>query len=111
MIFIKSELCVKSIANFLCAGFNKGTVQSLKHIQRRSIYSTVWLCKTGSNIPTEPPNTGVNKGRSSSKGAGKDNHFCCPKCGNPCTNVETFVCMHLQTRNDEIFAILTLILL
>lgn len=85
-----SPLIWTSNSNRLYQGFNKGTVQSLKNIQRRSIYSTVWLCKTGSNIPTEPP-TGVNKGRSSSKGAGKDNHFCCPKCGNPCTNVETFV--------------------
>lgn len=26
---------------------------------------------------------------------GKDGQLCCPKCGNPCTHVETFVCMNL----------------
>lgn len=25
---------------------------------------------------------------------GKDGQLCCPKCGNPCTHVETFVCMY-----------------
>ena len=82
------------VVEILPAGFNKGA-QSIKHIQRRSIYSSIWLCKTGANIPTDPPTGSKGRTGSSSKGAGKDNHFCCPKCGNPCTNVETFVCMLL----------------
>lgn len=79
------------IVKFLFAGLNKGT-QSIKNIQRRTISTSFWLCKSGTNTPTDPPATGKGRTGSSSKGPGKD-HFCCPKCGNPCTNVETFVCM------------------
>jgi len=36
---------------------------------------------------------GMGGSRSSSgNGPGKDGSLCCPKCGNPCTHVETFVC-------------------
>ncbi|CAN7986866.1 unnamed protein product, partial [Ixodes hexagonus] len=36
---------------------------------------------------------GVNKGAGATGGRGgsRDGHLCCPKCGNPCTHVETFV--------------------
>ena len=75
---------------FTLSGLNRGTY-CVKNHQLRYIATSFWLCKTTANPPTDVPPTG--KGRnSSSKGAGKD-HFCCPKCGNPCTNVETFVCM------------------
>lgn len=85
-----SPLIWTSTSSRFYQGLNKGT-QSIKNIQRRSIYSSFWLCKAGTNIPTDPPTTGKGRTGSSSKGAGKDNNFCCPKCGNPCTNVETFV--------------------
>ena len=32
---------------------------------------------------------------SGSSGGSKDGQLCCPKCGNPCTHVETFVCEYL----------------
>jgi len=73
-------------------GFNKATVLN-KGSQNRFIATSSCLCKTGSNSPLDPP-TGDEKNqlnKSSSSGTGKDNQFCCPKCGNPCTNVETFV--------------------
>jgi ATP-dependent Clp protease ATP-binding subunit ClpX len=35
---------------------------------------------------------GGNSTTSGGSGGGKDGQLCCPKCGNPCTHVETFVC-------------------
>lgn len=73
-------------------GFNKATVFS-RGSQSRFIATSPCLCKTGSKLPVDPT-SGEEKNPSnkfSSSGSGKDNQFCCPKCGNPCTNVETFV--------------------
>lgn len=62
------------------------------------------ICTTGivNKIPTEPttPNkdagastTGGTTGRDGGGGGGgKKNTLTCPKCGDPCTHVETFVC-------------------
>ncbi|XP_043474557.1 ATP-dependent Clp protease ATP-binding subunit clpX-like, mitochondrial isoform X1 [Leptopilina heterotoma] len=60
------------------------------------------ICTTGivNKIPTEPttPNkdagastTGGTTGRDGGGGGGKKNTLTCPKCGDPCTHVETFV--------------------
>jgi len=73
-------------------GLNSASVLK-KGSQHRFITTSSCLCKTGSNPPVDPP-LGEEKNlsnKSSSSGPGKDNQFCCPKCGNPCTNVETFV--------------------
>jgi ATP-dependent Clp protease ATP-binding subunit ClpX len=35
---------------------------------------------------------GGNSTTSGGSSGGKDGQLCCPKCGNPCTHVETFVC-------------------
>jgi ATP-dependent Clp protease ATP-binding subunit ClpX len=45
---------------------------------------------SGSGVKVE----GGGKKGSSNKGTGRDggNHLTCPKCGDPCTHVETFVC-------------------
>lgn len=71
-------------------GLNRGAT-SIQQFQHRLITTSFWLCKAGPSSPTDSSGSGKNRSTSSSKGTGKDNHFCCPKCGNPCTNVETFV--------------------
>lgn len=40
--------------------------------------------------------SGENFGKGSNKGKDGDNHshLSCPKCGDPCTHVETFVCKY-----------------
>lgn len=40
------------------------------------------------NSTTTSSTTGNNSG----SGGGKKNTLTCPKCGDPCTHVETFVC-------------------
>ena len=49
--------------------------------------------RNGSNN-SDVKNGGGNRssGSGSGSGGGKDGQLCCPKCGNPCTHVETFVC-------------------
>lgn len=41
-------------------------------------------------------NSNENKGKGTGKGRGGGNnsHLSCPKCGDPCTHVETFVCKY-----------------
>jgi ATP-dependent Clp protease ATP-binding subunit ClpX len=57
------------------------------------------LLKAVTNTPGSDSGSGVRvegggKKGASNKGTGKDggNHLTCPKCGDPCTHVETFVC-------------------
>lgn len=38
---------------------------------------------------------GSGKGTNKDKGGGNNSHLSCPKCGDPCTRVETFVCEFL----------------
>lgn len=39
--------------------------------------------------------SGSGKGTNKDKGGGNNSHLSCPKCGDPCTRVETFVCKYL----------------
>ena len=39
--------------------------------------------------------SGSASGSKSGKGGDDKNQLCCPKCGDPCTHVETFVCEKL----------------
>jgi hypothetical protein len=73
------------------AGFNRIIICN-KGLQRRLLSTSYWLCKAGSSSPSDSSSGKNRTGGSAAKGPGKDSHFCCPKCGNPCTNVETFVC-------------------
>lgn len=53
---------------------------------------------SGSKKPTGS-GSGSSTSTTSSSTSGKDgggNQLCCPKCGDPCTHVETFVCMYYQ---------------
>lgn len=36
--------------------------------------------------------SGTSSGSKNGKGGDDKNQLCCPKCGDPCTHVETFVC-------------------
>ena len=36
----------------------------------------------------------------------KDGQLCCPKCGNPCTHVETFVCKNIKSKQTHVFGYL-----
>jgi len=77
--------------NRLCQnGFNRIIICN-KGLQRRLLSTSYWLCKAGSSSPSDSSSGKNRTGGSAAKGPGKDSHFCCPKCGNPCTNVETFV--------------------
>lgn len=42
---------------------------------------------------------------SGSNGGNKDGHLCCPKCGNPCIHVETFVCMSITCLTSDLLVI------
>ena len=46
------------------------------------------------NPPPTPPGKGA--GGSGDKGGGKKGQLRCPKCGDPCTHVETFVCKYID---------------
>lgn len=45
--------------------------------------------KNKPKTPATPAKGGTDKGKGGKKGS---NQLCCPKCGDPCTHVETFVC-------------------
>lgn len=46
----------------------------------------------GGGMDKMPGGGGRGTSGTGSGGGGKDSTLCCPKCGNPCTHVETFVC-------------------
>lgn len=47
------------------------------------------------SAPPPPPNGSNGTGKGTGKGKdGGGNHLSCPKCGDPCTHVETFVCKY-----------------
>ncbi|GFG34981.1 hypothetical protein Cfor_01086 [Coptotermes formosanus] len=65
---------------------------------QRGLVTTSSLLKAATNSPGGDSGGGVKvegsgKKGTSGKGTGKDggNHLTCPKCGDPCTHVETFV--------------------
>ena len=45
----------------------------------------------------KPPSKNVKSGSGSDKGGGdkKGQQWMCPKCGDPCTHVDTFVCKNV----------------
>ena len=54
----------------------------------------------GPKKPAPNGNGSSSATTTSSSSSGKDggsNQLCCPKCGDPCTHVETFVCMYLMS--------------
>jgi ATP-dependent Clp protease ATP-binding subunit ClpX len=74
---------------------------------RRGLVTTSSLLKVVTNTPGSDSGGGsvkveggARKG-SSNKGTGKDggNHLTCPKCGDPCTHVETFVCKYMSCQH------------
>jgi len=62
-------------------------------VASRTLTTSGSLAKTPSE-PTPPSkdNTSSNGTSGSGSGGGKKNTLTCPKCGDPCTHVETFVC-------------------
>ena len=40
-------------------------------------------------------------GKDGSSSGNKGSQLCCPKCGEPCTHVETFVCKSSQRSNNH----------
>lgn len=78
----------------MCYVFRMGSASVIK----RGLVTTSPFFKMVINTPTNDSGGGVKvegggKKGSSGKGTGKDggNHLTCPKCGDPCTHVETFV--------------------
>ncbi|XP_021924347.1 ATP-dependent Clp protease ATP-binding subunit clpX-like, mitochondrial isoform X2 [Zootermopsis nevadensis] len=79
----------------LCYVFRTGS----NPFVRRGLVTTSSLFKVVTNSPGSDSDGGSvkveggGKKGSSNKGTGKDggNHLTCPKCGDPCTHVETFV--------------------
>lgn len=59
-----------------------------------SRYNSTSTTSGGGNVGK---GTDKTAGSNSSSGGGKDGHthLTCPKCGDPCTHVETFVCTYL----------------
>ena len=82
----------------LCYLFRIG----LAPVVQRGLVTTSSLLKAATNPPGDDSGGGVKvegtgKKGTSGKGTGKDggNHLTCPKCGDPCTHVETFVCEYI----------------
>lgn len=62
----------------------------------RTLVTTGILAKAPTE-PTPPSNEGptgtsASAGGTTGGGGDKKNNLICPKCGDPCTHVETFVC-------------------
>ncbi|XP_066251348.1 ATP-dependent Clp protease ATP-binding subunit clpX-like, mitochondrial [Euwallacea similis] len=67
-------------------------LKQLSH--NRSISTSIFLLKTigAGEPPANPPTPSSTSTSSGSNGSGKNkNTLSCPKCGDPCTHVETFV--------------------
>lgn len=82
----------------LCYVFRIG----LAPFVQRGLVTTSSLLKATTNASGGDSGGGVKvegsgKKGTSGKGTGKDggNHLTCPKCGDPCTHVETFVCKYI----------------
>lgn len=62
---------------------NNNTCPQFKLNLKARLSTTCYYLDSNDN---QPPTDGGNKG-----GGGKGGQLCCPKCGEPCTHVETFV--------------------
>ena len=58
-----------------------------------SFSTSVRIFKKADGSGNSPINGGSSSNGKGTSGSGKGNQLCCPKCGEPCTQVETFVCM------------------
>ena len=66
-------------------------IKSLTAAQQRTFASSSKLnLRFSHSLQQEDKNP--PSGTSGGTGKGKDGQLCCPKCGKPCTHVETFVC-------------------
>lgn len=91
LFFTLTIICVISgkLDNVLSVG-NPCPIQ-----KNNSVISQRYLATDGTNSPTNDGSSGSNTGRSSksdNSGGGKKGNWWCPKCGDPCTHVDTFVC-------------------
>lgn len=63
----------------------------------RPISTCISLCQSSAGPPTDGSgggDDGNDKDAQSKKS--EKNQLCCPKCGDPCTHVETFVCEYFS---------------
>lgn len=60
----------------------------------RSLTTSTVLLKapTEPTLPSNEGTRGASSGGTTGGGGDKKNNLICPKCGDPCTHVETFVC-------------------
>lgn len=56
--------------------------------------------KKGVAEGSEPPSGNKGKNSGKGKGGGQGSNLLCPKCGDPCTHVETFVCTYHRGISD-----------
>ncbi|XP_041980496.1 ATP-dependent Clp protease ATP-binding subunit clpX-like, mitochondrial [Aricia agestis] len=73
--------------------FTSGGAQTCRALRRsgpRGISTCAVLCKSPPEQPPHPAKDGAGAGASGGTG-GKSGVLTCPKCGDPCTHVETFV--------------------
>ncbi|CAF4861104.1 unnamed protein product [Pieris macdunnoughi] len=73
-----------------------GAAQSCRGLRRsspRSFSTCAVLCKSPTEQPPGPPQAGKDAASTGSAGGKKSGNgvLTCPKCGDPCTHVETFV--------------------
>ena len=77
-------------------------VKTLNANQHRSFNSSVILNVRFNNAlrqEDKDPPSGTSGGKG--PGKGKDGQLCCPKCGKPCTHVETFVCKYQNVQKSS----------
>ncbi|CAH0725136.1 unnamed protein product, partial [Brenthis ino] len=71
------------------------TCRSLRRTSARPLSTCTVLCKSPTEQPPGPPHSvkdlGTGEGSSSGGKKGGNGVLTCPKCGDPCTHVETFV--------------------
>lgn len=85
--------CIIDTRLFLHFIADRGQTKCLNAAQRRNFVSNSKLnFQFTASLKEEDKNppSGTSGGKGPSKG--KDGQLCCPKCGKPCTHVETFVC-------------------
>jgi len=73
-----------------CSNSVKNQVQSLTATQQKTFTSSSKLSLRFSDS-LQQDDKNPPSGTSGGPGKGKDGQLCCPKCGKPCTHVETFV--------------------
>ncbi|XP_038221294.1 ATP-dependent Clp protease ATP-binding subunit clpX-like, mitochondrial isoform X1 [Zerene cesonia] len=69
------------------------TCRGLRRSGARALSTSTALCKSPTEQPPGPPHSGKDASSTGSSGGKKSGSgvLTCPKCGDPCTHVETFV--------------------